>query len=158
MIEKEQDLSFDHVGIVVADVDAASTTLAGLLGRVSWTRRFDDAGLRVSVRFARDRSGLVYELIAPLGDASPVARALKSKTNLLNQIAYRTRSLEASVARLRTQRAVPVSAPAPALAFGGARVQFLMTPLGFLFELIETDRITHDFRSREFPAQRRSRS
>lgn len=138
-------LIFDHIGIVVGDLDAGGDTLTKLIGPLAWTSRFDDSGLGVSVRFARDSTGIVYELIAPLGSASPVARTLKSRANLLNQIAYRTRSLETSLQRLRVTGVAPLSAPAPALAFGGARVQFLMSPLGFLLELIEIDHFTHQF-------------
>jgi len=139
------DLLFDHVGIVVADIEAGGGFLTGMLGPLSWTRRFDDARLGVAVRFARDQSGIVYELIAPLGDASPVARTLKSRTDFLNQIAYRTSSIDSSVKRLRTMGALPVGAAAPALAFGGATIQFMRVPLGFLIELIEIDRIVHVF-------------
>jgi methylmalonyl-CoA/ethylmalonyl-CoA epimerase len=137
--------TFDHVGIVVADLSIAAPQLAGLLGAVQWTQRFDDGGLGVSVRFARDRTGVVYELIAPYGERSPVIRTLKSRNNLLNQLAYRTPSLEPAVARLRDQGAVPVTQPAPAVAFGGARVQFFMTPFDFLVELIELDSWAHQF-------------
>jgi methylmalonyl-CoA/ethylmalonyl-CoA epimerase len=139
------ELTFDHIGIVVAELDAGCDQLAELLAPLEWTERFEDPGLGVSVRFARDAAGIVYEIIAPLGDASPVLRTLQSRSNLLNQIAYRTRSLDASLARLRRARAVPVGAAKPAVAFGGARVQFLMTPLGFIVELIEIDRVTHRF-------------
>jgi methylmalonyl-CoA/ethylmalonyl-CoA epimerase len=138
-------LEFDHIGIVVANIEDGERKLTGLLESLHWTQRFDDTGLGVSVRFARDRSGMIYELIAPLGPKSPVTRALQARANLLNQIAYRTRSIDQSVARLRAERAVPVGRAAPALAFGGARVQFLMTPLDFLVELIEIDRVVHQF-------------
>jgi methylmalonyl-CoA/ethylmalonyl-CoA epimerase len=137
--------TFDHIGIVVADLSIAAPQLAGLLGAVQWTQQFDDGGLGVSVRFARDRTGVVYELIAPYGERSPVIRTLKSRNNLLNQLAYRTPNLEPAVARLRVQGAVPVTQPAPAVAFGGARVQFLMTPFDFLVELIELDSCAHQF-------------
>jgi methylmalonyl-CoA/ethylmalonyl-CoA epimerase len=139
------DLVFDHIGIVVAGIDAGCNSIAALLGPVMWTQTFDDAGLGVSVRFAQDRSGIVYELIAPFGTDSFAARTLKTRANLLNQIAYRTVSLESSVKRLRADGAVPVSAAVPAVAFGGARVQFLMLSLGFLIELIEGDRMVHVF-------------
>ena len=139
------DLQLDHIGIVVADIERGCETFGSLLGRLEWTRRFDDTGLGVSVRFARDSTGIVYEIIAPLTQTSPVARALQSRANLLNQLAYRTTSLEPTVKRLRAHGSVPVGRPAPAVAFGGARVQFLMTPLGFLIELIEIDRVVHDF-------------
>jgi methylmalonyl-CoA/ethylmalonyl-CoA epimerase len=143
--QESPELVFDHIGIVVADVVAGSNSLAAVLGPLQWTQSFLDVGLGVSVRFARDCSGIVYELIAPLGSDSLVARTLKSRANLLNQIAYRTSSLESSVKRLRAQGAVPVTVAAPAVAFGGARVQFLMVPLGFLIELIECDRVVHVF-------------
>ena len=139
------ELTFDHIGLVVAELDAGCEQLAAMLAPLQWTERFEDPGLGVSVRFARDAAGVVYELIAPLGPDSPVRRTLESRANLLNQIAYRTASLDESVARLRRTRAVPVGAARPAVAFGGARVQFLMTPLGFLVELIEVDRVVHRF-------------
>lgn len=143
--EDASDLTFDHIGIVVRDIEKGTKQLRGLLGPLIWTRRFDDTGLGVSVVFARDSSGLVYELIAPFGDTSPVAGALKAKSNLLNQIAYRTPNLEAAVARLRKTGALPVGVAKPAMAFGGARVQFLMSPLGFIVELIEGEAPVHVF-------------
>jgi len=139
------ELLFDHIGIVVPDLERGIRKLAAILGEVSWTRRFDDSRLGVSVQFARDRAGITYELIAPLTANSPVARTVKSGADLLNQLAYRTNSLEAAVDRLRSQGSLPITLPTPAMAFGGAHVQFLMTPLGFLLELIEVDRCVHDF-------------
>ena len=138
-------MTFDHLGIVVPDLDVGYEKLSALVHPVSWTRRFDDSNLSVSVRFAKDSSGIIYELIAPLGDASPVTRAVRSRTNLLNHIAYRTESLESCVRHLRRSGAVPVARAAPAIAFGGARVQFLMCPLNFLIELIEIDHSAHEF-------------
>lgn len=145
MSAERAELIFDHVGIVVTDLDAGVKALNGLLGQLLWTVHVDDPGLQVSVCFARDAAGLVYELIAPLGDASPIAGTLRSRRNLLNHIAYRTSDLEGSVAQLRTQRAMPVGPAAPAVAFGGASVQFFMTPLGFIIELIEAGTASHEF-------------
>ena len=140
------ELSFDHVGIIAPDIDAGCVNLRGLLGPLLLTRRFDDFGLGVSVRFCRDISGMVYELIAPLGARSPVAATLASGMNLLNHVAYRTRSLEAATKRLHRQHwATPAGPAAAALAFGGARVQFMLARQGFLLELIETDRVVHEF-------------
>ena len=140
------DLTFDHLGIVVGDLEAAHSRCQGLLGPLARSRRFDDPELGVSVAFVRDTHGLVYELIAPLGTASPVSRALRAQVNILNHVAYRTTSLEATTRRLRKERAIAIGNPKRALAFGGARIQFLQTDLGFLIELIEADRIVHEFR------------
>jgi methylmalonyl-CoA/ethylmalonyl-CoA epimerase len=144
-VEAPGQLYFDHIGIVVPTIDLGCAQLASILQDLLWTRRFDDDNLGVSVRFAKDRSGIVYEMLAPLGANSPISKALGSKTNLLNQIAYRTTSLDSSVARLRAERAVPIGRSKPAIAFGGAKVQFLMTEIGFLIELIEVDRVVHEF-------------
>jgi methylmalonyl-CoA/ethylmalonyl-CoA epimerase len=138
-------LMFDHVGIVAKDVDKAARALAATIGASESTQRFDDEMLGVSVRFIRDRAGMVYELIAPFGQESPVAKTLASKTNLLNQIAYRTSSLAESVAALRDQGNLPVGPARPAMAFGGAKVQFLLSELGFLIELIESPNHFHVF-------------
>jgi methylmalonyl-CoA/ethylmalonyl-CoA epimerase len=138
-------LVFDHVGIVVRDIAAGCSSLEALLGSLDWTDRFDDAGLKVSVRFARDASGMVYELIAPYGEGSPVAGAVQARKDLLNQIAYRTRSIAEAARHLRTTGAVPVSKPHPAIAFSGAHVQFFLSKLGFLIELIEAPEHRHNF-------------
>ena len=143
--EKDAALVFDHIGVVTGDIDAAAQTLAEALGPCGFSHRFDDEALGVSVRFVKDRSGLVYEMISPLGEKSPVARTLASKASLLNQVAYRTEALDTSARALRAGRCLPVSRPAPAKAFGGALVQFFWNPLGFVVELIESPAHTHLF-------------
>jgi methylmalonyl-CoA/ethylmalonyl-CoA epimerase len=142
-------LVFDHVGLVVPDLDSAMRQLRATTGAVEATARFDDPGLTVSVRFLRDRAGMVYELIAPFGEGSVVAATLARKRDLLNQLAYRTADLAKAVQHLRGQGCMPLGAPAPALAFGGAQVQFLFNPLGFVLELIEDTAPPHQFRNLE---------
>ena len=66
-------LIFDHIGILAKDVDAAAVEFGGAIDAVEATVRFDDPGLTVSVRFLRDRSGVVYELIAPTISPQPSA-------------------------------------------------------------------------------------
>lgn len=138
-------LAFDHVGLIVEVLDEEAARLATILPLTAWTERFDDSGLGVSVCFAREQSGLVFELIAPLGDASPVARAAKTRRDRMNQLAYRTDSLEAGLRHLVEQGGIPLSEPAPALAFGGAHVQFVFMPQGFVIELIEGMAFSHAF-------------
>lgn len=138
---------FDHIGIVTDDIDRSAERMIKMFGITNWTTLFEDPQLAVKVRFLRDPSGLVYELIAPLGETSPVLRALRTRTNLLNQIAYKTTSLESDSILLRSQGAIPTSEPAPAVAFGGARVQFFFTKLGFIVELVQFTSHRHQFNS-----------
>ena len=139
------NLTFDHIGLVVADIEGACRQMAKTLGLSHFTDRFDDKALGVSVCFGRDASGTVYEFISPLGEKSPVARALETKTNLLNQVAYVTPSLAESAAALRAAGNFPLGSSHPARAFGGAPVQFFLSPLGFVIELIEASGHRHDF-------------
>lgn len=138
-------LVFDHIGIVVRDVDAAVAMAAAMFRACEASRRFDDDILGVSVRFVREPSGIVYEMIAPFGDNSPVAQTLESRSNLLNQVAYRTSALPRSVTALRKQGCMSLGPAKPARAFAGAKVQFLLSELGFIVELIEAPSFQHEF-------------
>lgn len=130
-------LMFDHIGIVTADIGKACSQFGAMVGAVEISERFDDAALGVSVQFVRDPAGIVYEMISPLGEDSPVAKALATKTNILNQIAYRTVSISEAAAELRKRGNMPLGPAKPALAFDGAPVQFFFCPLGFIIELVE---------------------
>lgn len=70
----------------------------------------------------------------------PAKRArspLKTRRNVINHLAYRVSNLQESAERLRTQRHLPLGPSQPAIAFGGAHVQFFLSPLGHIVELIE---------------------
>ena len=140
-------LVFDHIGLVVPDLDTGADQIGRTLPVTGWTARFDDAGLGVSVQFARDAGGVVFELIAPLGDRSPVAAIVKKREGILNQLAYRVADLAAAAQAMRAARAVPLGRPAPAIAFGGAQVQFFMSQMNVVIELIEAPAFAHDFRA-----------
>lgn len=130
-------LMFDHIGIVASDTGEACRQFGATIGAVEISDRFDDVSLGVSVQFIRDRAGIVYEMISPLGEKSPVAAALATKSNFLNQIAYRTGSIADAAVELRRLGNFPLGPAKPALAFDGALVQFFFCPLGFVIELVE---------------------
>ncbi|MDP9018105.1 MAG: VOC family protein [Candidatus Eremiobacteraeota bacterium] len=102
-----------------------------------WTPVVDDPGLNVSVCFGADSSGVRYEIVAPFGSPNPVSRVLNDGRQILNHVAYRVHDLESAIDRVRATGAIPMGEPKPALAFGGARVIFFLTALGFILELIE---------------------
>lgn len=137
-------LEFDHIGVVVSDLAEGRRLIEGTLPVVASTRAFDDPVLGVSVQFYRDRGGVIFELIAPYGDESPVRNTL-AQAHRLNQLAYRCPDLEDAARTLRKGRAIPLGAPAPALAFDNALVQFFWSPLGHVIELIETANVRQDF-------------
>lgn len=139
------NLIFDHVGLVVRDIVRGEEALGKLLPVAAWTKQFDDVQLGVSVKFSRDASGIVYELIAPLGENSPVAKTALSRIGVINQLAYRVPDISAGLLHMRNAGATPTGPAKPAVAFGGALVQFFLTPLGFIIELIEVSAFSHEF-------------
>ena len=142
-------LNFDHVGIVVRDLAVGLQSMRALLPIAASTERFDDPGLGVSVQFLQDKSGIVYELIAPLGSNSPVAKIAASRNGVINQLAYRVEDIAAAGQYFRSNGAIPTGSPKPAMAFGGALVQFFYTSEGFIVELIESPGFQHRFQAFE---------
>ena len=110
-----------------------------------WTQIFEDPIHRVVVQFGQDNSGIVYELVAPLGQGSPIAQALAKGQNLLNHVAYRTPSLEQAALALRGLGCIPLGRPAPAVAFGGQPVQFFLTPVRIILEVVQGQATVHSF-------------
>ena len=139
-------LKLDHLGLIVPDLSTGRDFLTTALGITRWTPITDDPILHVSVQFGTDSGGqLTYELISPFGDASPIANALRTGKHILNHLAYLTSDLEASGNHLRASGCVPTGDPLPALAYEGRRIQFWMSPLRFVIELIEKPGHRHNF-------------
>jgi methylmalonyl-CoA/ethylmalonyl-CoA epimerase len=143
-------LHFDHLGLIVADLAAGREFLAQTLGITLWTTITHDSNLCVSVQFGTaaggpGTSGPTYELIAPLGDHAPIANALRQGKHILNHVAYLTPDLDLSATALRDQGCFAAGPAKAAAAYDGARVQFWLSPLRFIIELIEKPNHIHHF-------------
>ena len=147
-MEKPTDvlLELDHLGLIVPELQAGRAFLEKALGVTRWTAVIEDPILRVAVQFgSMPGSGLTYELIAPFGEASPIANALHAGKHILNHLAYLTADLQVSAERLREAGCHPTGDPKPAMAYGGNLVQFWMSPLRFVIEMIEKPGHRHAF-------------
>jgi methylmalonyl-CoA/ethylmalonyl-CoA epimerase len=138
-------MKFDHIGLVVSDMADGRQALESLFGVNLWTEVFEDPGIGVFVQFGRTEEGPCYELIAPLGEGSPVLTALKRGINILNHVAYLTADLDAGAKRLESLGSMMAGPAKPAVAYGGARVQFWITPQRFMIELIEAPGHEHAY-------------
>ncbi|MEY8099544.1 VOC family protein [Falsihalocynthiibacter sp. S25ZX9] len=138
-------LNFDHLGLVCAELALGRSFLSRTISVRDWTQAVTDPIQKVHVQFGRDSGGMVYELIAPTADDSPIAASLRAGQNILNHMAYRTRDINAAAAHLLDGDCIAVSMPNPAVAFNGALIQFFYSPLNFIIELIEQDRSGHNF-------------
>lgn len=131
-------MEFDHIGIVVRDIEQGKQQMFEILSVAQWTDTLEDPLQKVYACFGRDRTGIRFELIAPTGPTSPLARVLSEGVNILNHVAYRVPDLQASAERLRTQRCAPVGPAQPGIAYDNKPIQFFLTPLRMLIELIES--------------------
>lgn len=132
-------MEFDHLGVFAKSLEQGRAVLEEILPVASVSEPFHDPLLKVSVQFLSDTSGIRYEIVAPNGEGNPVEAVLADGRGILNHVAYRVTDFEARVARLREARCMPLGEPRPAVAFGGLRVIFFLTPLRLIVELIEAE-------------------
>lgn len=139
-------MEFDHLGLVVKSLANGRNTLAEVLSIRDWTDEFRDPVNGVLLQFGRDPAGVVYELLEPLDDKSPVYSALVTAKGILNHVAYRVADLSAHAGHMRRTGCAPTSDPKSAIAYGGRRIQFFITPLRLIIELIEAPNHAHLYR------------
>lgn len=138
-------MTFDHLGVVVNSVAKGRQSLERILAIQDWTVEFRDPVNGVLVQFGRDPAGMCYELLEPLDAKSPVYPALAKGRAILNHVAYLVTDLSAGAEHMRSTGAAPTSEPKPAIAYGGKRIQFFVTPLRFVVELIEAPGHQHAY-------------
>lgn len=131
-------MRFHHIGCAVESIqDYLDEFFAPLFAPVSVSRTFEDPIQRVRVAFVEVSPGTLIELVEPVGEDSPVRRFVGSPRGGLYHLCYEVNDLEAQIARFRKKRCLLLAAPVPAVAFGGRRIVFLMTPQRDLIELVE---------------------
>jgi methylmalonyl-CoA/ethylmalonyl-CoA epimerase len=130
-----------HIGFVVSSIAPA---LEGFLRSLnaSWDERiFEDPIQKVRVAFLTTHPGEPQiELVEPVGESSPVRKFLQEKGGGLHHFCYETDNLESEVQSFRSRRAILVRHPAPAVAFDGRKIAWVLTREHLLVELLEKHR------------------
>ena len=129
------DLALHHVGVVVADLDAALARYAAL--GFGGGDRFEVPEQRVVA--ATFRIGLGYlELIQPTDPEGPIARFMAKRGEGLHHVAYRVPDLAAALRRLAAA-GVRLIDEAPRQGAHGWRIAFVHPESchGVLTELVE---------------------
>jgi methylmalonyl-CoA/ethylmalonyl-CoA epimerase len=129
-----------HLGCVVPSISAVADAFAASMS-ASWDGQIiHDPLQRVRVAFFKpvDARNPVFELVEPAGEASPVTRFLK-KGGGLHHVCYEIDDLESGLREAQRAGFVMVSAPKPAVAFGGRRIAWICSKNRLLMELLERD-------------------
>ena len=129
---------FAHMGVAVEDIFKAMESFAALFGYRLISGPFDDPIQKVRVCFlaAATTQEPVVELIAPLGDDSPIKRLL-AKGGGAYHLCYEVDGIENVIEQYKAKGCLVVSGPVPAVAFEGRRIAWLYTPARQLVELVE---------------------
>jgi len=126
----------DHVGIAVAQLDEAVALYGGALGmRVVHREVLADDGVEAALLDAG------VELLAPLGDDTPVGRFLSRRGPGMHHVAYSVSDIDATLAELRA-RDVELIDNAPRVGLHSRRVAFVHPRAtgGVLTEIVEAAR------------------
>ena len=127
-----------HLGVAVQAMDKAIACYQNILAYRVLSGPFDDHVQRVSVCFVGTGSPgeIPFELVAPLGDNSPIDNIVK-KGVATYHICYEVDDIESALGYLREKNCRIVSEPTPAVAFSGRRIAWLYLPTHQLIELLE---------------------
>jgi methylmalonyl-CoA/ethylmalonyl-CoA epimerase len=111
-----------HVGVAVEDLDAAVATYEQAFGgRLEHRERVDDQGVEAaSLRLGESR----LELLAPLGDDTPVGRFLAKRGPGMHHVAYAVDDVEAALASLAAE-GIELIDPHPRRGMFGLQVAFV---------------------------------
>jgi methylmalonyl-CoA/ethylmalonyl-CoA epimerase len=132
----------DHVGIAVADLDAAIAWYHDHLGMILVHEEVnDDQGIReamISVPGASAGTAQI-QLMAPIDDSSTIAKFLDKRGPGIQQMAFRVSDLDSLSERLRAQ-GIRLVYDAPRRGTAGSRINFIHPKDGggVLIELVES--------------------
>jgi methylmalonyl-CoA epimerase len=112
-----------HIGVAVRDLPEALSRWTSLLGAAAGPVEENAVwGVRLAeLRFA---AGMVIELLAPIGDSSPVAKFLAVRGGGIHHLALEVEDIEAAMAEMRRQGLVFVT-DTPRPGAGGSLTAFV---------------------------------
>jgi methylmalonyl-CoA/ethylmalonyl-CoA epimerase len=130
-----------HVGVAVPSLEPATELLSSLFGYAVVGGPFDDPIQKVAVSFlAKSKEDVAeIELIAPLGDDSPVRSMLAKSGGGSYHLCFETHDIERAIEHAKSLGCVVLALPVPAIAFNGRRIAWIYTPQRQLFELVEAE-------------------
>lgn len=136
--------AIDHVGVAVADLDAAITFYRDVLGMALVHEESNpDQGVREAMMAVGD-SGSFVQLLAPLAPDSPIGKFLDRNGPGLQQVACRVDDIEAVSETLRS-RGLRLLYDTPRRGTAGAWINFVHPKDvgGVLLELVQPPAATH---------------
>lgn len=130
-------VGIDHIGVCVADIDAAGAAWSSLLGEPVVDRE-DVVAQKTTASFVRMSEPAAVELVCPMPGNVGLDRFLEKRGDALHHVAFAVTDIREALARLK-QAGVRLIDEAPRSGAGGHLVAFLHPKAmgGTLVELVE---------------------
>lgn len=134
---------FHHTGFVVPSIAAVMESFCRAIGGSNWSETWHDPLQRVRVAFIYPShpGDPSIELVEPVGPGSPVERFLE-RSGGLHHICYEVDNLDEALRGASARGLVMIRRPQPAVAFGGRRIAWFLTPEKLLIEYLERAALT----------------
>jgi methylmalonyl-CoA/ethylmalonyl-CoA epimerase len=134
----EGGLTLHHIGYIVASIEESLERYRFAVGATAVSAIFEDPIQKSRVIFLQlpVEGSVHFELVQPSGPDSPVSRFLE-KGGGLHHLCYEVDDLSEKIQSMKSQRALLIRSPKPAVAFGGRRVAWMRTPDSLLIEYLE---------------------
>lgn len=130
-------LQLHHLGVVVPDIEGSRSFYQDVLQYQKRTDVIHDPIQTAFVQFFVHPANNYYlELVAPDGDRSKLRNA-GQKGCPLHHLCYTCESPGQTADILQRSGCLLIQEPVPAVAFGGRKIAWLMSPDGLLLELVE---------------------
>ena len=131
-------LTLHHIGCVVDSIEKRIESYRAGLGVESVSPIFEDPIQRSRVAFLNfpTAGAARLELVEPITSDSPAARFLE-KGGGLHHLCYEVDDLQEQIEWMKSQRAVLIRSPKPAVAFSGRHIAWVRTRDALLIEYLE---------------------
>ena len=132
-------MKLSHIGILVKDIDEGIKHHEVLFGFKQLGAIVVDPTQKVRVVLMgySDDDPVKIELIAPIGDESPVTELLKKRQSLYH-LCFEVDDIEVAKDRARKNGAIVISQPVKAPLFDDRKICFLFTKDHYIIELVES--------------------
>ncbi len=132
-------MKLSHIGILVKDINEGIKHHESLFGFKQLTAIVDDPTQKVRVVLMghSDEDPVKIELIAPIGEDSPVTDLLKKRQSLYH-LCFEVADIEEAKSQARKNGAVIISQPVEAPLFDDRKICFLFTKDHYVIELVES--------------------
>lgn len=128
-----------HTGFVVASIETVMESFCRSVAGTGWSETWHDPLQRVRVAFiypsrAGDPS---IELVEPADANSPVQKFLE-RGGGMHHLCYEVDNFDELVKGAAARGLVTIRRPQPAVAFGGRRIAWFLSPQKLLIEYLES--------------------